>query len=179
MATTVPSSDETAVTIPDESSRRLVDPRWRSVAIFSAALIGTATVTAVGAALVYSARDVWFDNLRRPAWGPPSWGFVAGSVVFYLAVGLAGWRIGVRAPGSPALTLWVVQLGLSLGWTVLFFGLWVPTWALVEAAVLLVMAVLTILAAWPSTRLGAWLLVPYVAWIGFLMAFDAAIVALN
>jgi tryptophan-rich sensory protein len=94
-------------------------------------------------------------------------------------MGLAGWRIWVRAPGSIVVSLWVVQLGLGIGWTALFFGLWLPRVALLEALVLLVVACATVIAAWPRTRTGAWLLVPFVAWTGYLLALNAAIVRLN
>jgi benzodiazapine receptor len=110
---------------------------------------------------------------------PAAWVFLVGGTIVYLAAGIAGWRIWVRAPGSVAFTLWVVQLGLYLGWTVLFFGLWVPRWAFVEAVVLAIVATATTVAAWPSTRLGAALLVPYLGSIGFLLAVNAVIVAWN
>ena len=179
MSATTSSSQGSVATKFDASPRRRAHPRWRSAAILAAALTATATVAAVGAALVVFARDVWFDNLRRPAWVPTAWVFMVGGAIIYLAVGIAGWRIWVRAPGSLAFTLWVVQLGLHLGWTVLFFGLWVPRWAFAEAVVLAIVAIATTAAAWPATRLGAALLVPYLGSIGFLLAVNAVIVAWN
>ena len=101
------------------------------------------------------------------------------TAIVYLAVAIAGWRIWVRAPGSVALTLWVVQLGLHLGWIVLFFGLWAPRWAFAEATVLAVVAAATTVTAWPATRLGAALLVPYLGSIGFVVVVNAVIVASN
>ena len=152
---------------------------WRSLAILLVSLSVTATFAAVGAVIVAVAREPWYDNLRQPDWAPPGWVFAPVAVVLQLLVGLAGWRIWVRGPGSSALTLWVVLLGLGLGWTVLFFGLWVPHWALAEAAVLLLVAVATVLTAWPRSRTAAVLLLPYVAWVVGLMTLNAAIVTLN
>ena len=110
---------------------------------------------------------------------PSAGALVVASTVVYLVLGLAGGRIWVRAPGSLALTGWLVQLGLQLAWMVLFFGLWVPRWSMVEVVVLAVVAVATLVAARRSTRLGAWLLLPVLAWIGYLAAVNAVIVAWN
>jgi benzodiazapine receptor len=152
---------------------------WRSMVILLAAVAATTTVALTGGVLIAVARDVWYDNLRQPGWAPPSWVFGSVASLVHLAVAIAGWRIWVKAPGSTALTLWVVQLGLGLGWTVLFFGLWVPRWALAESVVLAVVVAATIVASWPSSRLAAGLLVTYLAWIGVLMTLNAAIVTLN
>jgi tryptophan-rich sensory protein len=62
---------------------------------------------------------------------------------------------------------------------VLFFGLWVPRWSMVEVIVLAVVALVTAVAAGRTTRLGAGLLVPALAWIGYLTAVNAVIVAWN
>jgi tryptophan-rich sensory protein len=62
---------------------------------------------------------------------------------------------------------------------VLFFGLWVPRWSMVEVVVLAIAALATIVAAGRSTRLGACLLLPVLAWIGYLAAVNAVIVAWN
>jgi benzodiazapine receptor len=152
---------------------------WRSVAILLASLAATGTIAAVGSVIVTFAREPWYDNLQQPSWAPPSWVFAPVALVLHVAVGVAGWRIWVRAPGSTALTLWVVQLGLGLGWTVLFFGLWEPRWAFAEAVVLASVVAATIVTAWPRSHLAGALLLPYLAWIGGLMALNAAVVALN
>jgi benzodiazapine receptor len=167
------------VPLVDASAVHRAHAAWRSVAILLAAVGATATFAVVGAVIIAFAREPWYDNLRQPSWAPPGWVFAPVAIAVHVAVGIAGWRIWVRAPGSSALTLWVMQLGLSLGWTVLFFGLWVPRWALAEAAVLATVVAATIVAAWPRSRLAAGLLIPHLAWIGVLMTLNAAIVTLN
>jgi benzodiazapine receptor len=174
--TTPQGSIAPVVGAPRVASRRAT---WRSLVVLLLSLAVTATFATVGALIVAFAREPWYDNLRQPAWAPPGWVYAPVAIVLHLLVGVAGWRIWVRGSGSSALTLWVVQLGLGLGWTVLFFGLWVPRWALVEAAVLVVVVVATVLTAWPRSRLAAVLLLPYLAWIIALMTLNAAIITLN
>ncbi len=180
MTVTASSSHGTVVTTEFPAPvRRRARARWRSAAILATTLVGSATLAVVSGALVMSARDVWFDNLQRPAWVPGASGFLVLASTVYLLTALAGWRIWVRAPGSLALTCWLVQLGLHLGWTVLFFGLWLPRWSLGAAVVLGAEAIVTVVASRRVTRLGAWLLVADVIWIGYLTALNAVIVAWN
>jgi hypothetical protein len=41
------------------------------------------------------------------------------------------------------------------------------------------MAIVTLVAAFRTTRLGTWLLVPDLVWVGYLIAVNAVIVAWN
>jgi benzodiazapine receptor len=180
MTVTASSSHGTVVTTQfDAPVRRRARARWRSVAILTASLAATATLAAVSGALVVSARDVWYENLQRPAWGPSATSFLVAASGSYVLLGLAGWRIWARSPNSLAFTSWLVLLGLHLAWTVLFFGLWVPRWSLIALVPLVAVAGATLIAAGRSTRLGAALLVPDLVWIGYLAALNAAIVAWN
>jgi benzodiazapine receptor len=180
MTVTASSTHGTVVTTEfDAPVRRRARARWRSAALLATTMVAAATLATVAGALIVSARDVWFDNLQRPGWVLTAGGFLVAATVVYATLGLAGWRIWVRGPGSVALTCWLVLLGLHLAWTVLFFGLWVPRWSLVGAAVVGLMAIVTLIAASRTTRLGAWLLVPDLAWAGYLITVNAVIVAWN
>lgn len=177
---TASSTHGTVVTTEfDAPVRRRARARWRSAAILATTMVAAATLATVTAALVVSARDVWFDNLQRPGWVPTAWGFLIAGTVVYATLGLAGWRIWARGPGSVALTCWLALLGLHLAWTVLFFGLWVPRWALGGAAVLAVAALATLAGAVRITRLGTVLLAADLVWIAYLIAVNAVIVAWN
>jgi translocator protein len=80
---------------------------------------------------------------------------------------------------GPALGAWVVQLVLNLAWTPLFFGAGRLGWALVDIVALLAMIVVTIALARPHSRVAAWLLLPYLAWVGFATALNASLWAAN
>ena len=68
---------------------------------------------------------------------------------------------------SAALVLWVVQLGLNTAWSWLFFGLHRTGLALVDIALLLLVIVAFLFAAWPINRVASWLFVPYALWVGY------------
>jgi translocator protein len=74
---------------------------------------------------------------------------------------------------------WLVQIGLNLAWSVIFFGLRRPGWALAEIVVLAAAIAWAIRAMWPVDKRAAAFMVPYLAWVGFATALNAAIVWLN
>jgi benzodiazapine receptor len=79
----------------------------------------------------------------------------------------------------------VVQLVLNAIWTPVFFGLYpslgiAALWiALVIILALDVAVLLTMLAFWKASRVAAWLLVPYWAWVLFATTLNWALAALN
>jgi len=144
------------------------------------AVAATATVAAVSALLAAFAQNVWFVGLRRPAWAPsPSTLIVLWSFVYATIAG-AGWCLWLRLPSAPPALAWLVLLGAELTWAVVFYGLWLPEWALAVGLVLPAIAAVTVGAAWGwPRRLAAGLLVPAVLWGGYVLALNVAIVVLN
>jgi benzodiazapine receptor len=134
---------------------------------------------AVVGSLATSSGMEWFEGLDTPSFQPPDAVFGPVWSGLYLLIIAAGWlvwrEVGVSAPLVP----WVVQLALNLGWSVVFFGLESPGWAIAEIVLLLAAIVWTIVAFWPVHRTAALLLVPYLAWVGFATVLTVAISSLN
>jgi translocator protein len=149
--------------------------RWASLPVFLAAVAAVAVLGGLSA----SGTTQTYRALEQPAFAPPSWVFGPVWTVLYLMIGVAGWLLWRRAGWSPALTLWVAQLVLNLAWTPLFFAADLYTVALVEIVVLAAAIGLLIAWSWHRSRVAAWLLVPYLAWVCFATALNAGIVVLN
>lgn len=144
------------------------------VASFLAAGIG-------GAATAEHVRS-WYPSLAKPSWTPPSWVFGPAWTLLYALMSVAAWRIWLlrERPGAKrALALHFVQLALNALWSVLFFGLKQPGWALIEIAVLWLLLVTLLRAFWRLDRAAGWLWLPYVAWVTFAAALNASIWWLN
>ncbi len=77
------------------------------------------------------------------------------------------------------LRLFFVSLGLNALWSVLFFGLHRPGWALGEVLLLWVCLVTLLVRFRRLDEIAGWLWAPYVAWVSFATALNAAIVWLN
>jgi translocator protein len=74
----------------------------------------------------------------------------------------------------PGIALYGSQLGLSVAWAMLFFGLRRPTLALITACMLWVAIALTITEFARRHRFAAMLLFPYLAWATYAAAMNLA-----
>ena len=152
---------------------------WAGLAGF---VLVTFAVSAIGGAVTATSVGTWYQTLARPSFNPPDWVFAPVWTTLYALMAFAAWRVWRRAgfaQARAALSLYVVQLALNLGWSVLFFGLRRPDYALAEIVVLW----LAIAATWLAFRRidgpAAWLLTPYLAWVSFAAVLNGAVVALN
>lgn len=125
----------------------------------------------------------WYAALRQPAWKPPDWVFgPVWTTIFSLAAiaGVNGWR---RAPDRESrermLLLFAANAFLNVLWSLLFFRLHRPDWALAEVPLLWlsVLALIVVLARF--ARPAAWLLVPYLVWVAIAALLNWQTVRLN
>jgi translocator protein len=123
----------------------------------------------------------WYDGLAKPGWTPP--GSVIGAVwtVLYVLIACASalvWSKPGPAPLAYAGVL-LVNLALNAGWCFLFFAARRPGAALAEIAILWVSCVLLVVLASRFSVAGAWMLVPYAAWVAFAAFLNWNVVKLN
>lgn len=134
-----------------------------------------------GYATSLSVQD-WYPTLARPALNPPEAVFGPVWTVLFALMAVAAWRVWRRVGflGAPvAMGLFLAQLVLNLGWSVLFFGMQRPDLALIEILILWPLILATLIAFWRHDRIASGLLVPYFVWVGFAIYLNAAIVVLN
>jgi translocator protein len=124
----------------------------------------------------------WYRDLAKPSWNPPDWLFPIAWAALYLMIAIAGWLVWRKAGfsgGAFALGLYLLQLALNAGWSWLFFGLRRMDWALAECLALWLVIAATIAAFAPISATAAWLMVPYLAWVGFASFLNFTILRLN
>lgn len=134
----------------------------------------------------------WYAGLEKPPWNPPAWVFAPVWTALYALMAVAGWLVW-REPGPPtrpvppgrltlrrlALGVFAVQLALNGAWSWLFFGLHRPGLALAEIVALWLAIVATTLLFWRVRPLAGALFLPYLAWVSFAVALNAALWRLN
>ena len=158
-----------------------VAPTPRPWVVLAGFILAAFAAGAVGSWATFPAVREWFPLLAKPAWNPPGWLFGPVWTTLYVLMGVAIWRAWrTRAVATPALVkLYFVQLAFNALWSVLFFGLKQPAWALAEIVVLWGLLVWLQRGLWRADRLAAVLWLPYVLWVGFAAVLNAAIVRLN
>ena len=146
------------------------------------ALLPVFPVAAIGGLATASSVDTWYRTLEKPAFNPPDAAFGPAWTALYLMMALAAWRVVRRGGWSPAATalgLFATQLVLNGLWSVLFFGLRQPEWALFEILLLWLAILLTTRRFFTHDRIAGWLMLPYLAWVSFATLLNASIVQLN
>ncbi|MDF1774391.1 MAG: tryptophan-rich sensory protein [Rhizobiaceae bacterium] len=121
----------------------------------------------------------WYANLQKPFFNPPNWIFGPVWTVLYLMIAYVGWRLWQHENPASLKQLWIVQMVLNFLWSPVFFAAQQPALALATILSLLLIIVAFIRVAWHADRLSALFFAPYVAWVGFASALNAAIVFLN
>jgi translocator protein len=145
------------------------------LAVFVAAVAATAVVGSLAA--VSAAAE--YQSLRTPSWAPPSWLFGPVWTVLYVFIAVSGWLVWKQRGVRWEMGLFAVQLLLNAVWTPLFFAANRYGLALVDIVLLLAAIVALIVVFFRHNRVAALLLVPYLAWVGFATALNAAIVSMN
>lgn len=155
-----------------------VAARWRPVAVATAIAFG---FTAIGGLLT----DIgpWYLGLRQPDWKPPDWAFgPIWTILFILCAtaGVIGWR---RAPDDACRhgVVWRFLLNGTLNalWSLLYFRLQRPDWALIEVPFLWLSIVVLIVFLARFAKPAAWLLAPYLVWVSIAAALNWQGVELN
>ena len=154
-------------------------PRLVALALWIALCVGGGTLIGLAAP---GGDSPWYASLDKPSWTPPGWLFAPVWTMLYTAMGVAAWLVwregGWRQQRLP-LAVFLAQLALNFAWSPLFFGLRQITWALVDIVAIWLLIVLTMRLFGRVQRAAAWLLTPYLAWVSFATALNAAIVWMN
>lgn len=147
------------------------------------AVLPVVAVSVVGSLVTTPNIPTWYAGLAKPGFTPPNWLFAPVWSTLYILMAYALWRILSLPKGRPgrsaAVTVFFVQLALNSLWSFAFFGAHSPLAGLIFIAALIVAILATMRAFWKLDRLAALLLVPYLAWVAYATALNAAIWRLN
>jgi peptide-methionine (R)-S-oxide reductase len=123
----------------------------------------------------------WYPTINKPTWNPPSWIFGPVWTTLYIMMGVSFalvWH-SKHPERKQAMSLFVIQMMLNLLWTPIFFGLNLLGWSLIEIVVLFITLLVTIMKFSRINKTSAWLLVPYLLWVGFATVLTGSIWYLN
>lgn len=159
--------------IASQGQLRLAFLRWALVTVPAIEFLGMASGFLSNSG--YGNR--WFAALVKPDLTPPGWVFATVWPTLYLLMGLA-LAIVIHARGARgrglAIMLFVVQIVCNFAWSPLFFAAHEATLAFYLLLVILVLATVTTVLFGRIRALAAWLMVPYLVWLGFAsgLAYD-------
>jgi len=150
----------------------------RPIAVAAAAATGVAVLGGLMTDL-----GPWYQHLRQPAWKPPDWAFgPIWTLIFALAAaaGVTGWRALFNRGARELLLMQFTLNGfLNVLWSLLYFRLHRPDWALWEVPALWASVLWLIVRLSRHSTPAAWLLVPYLAWVTAAAVLNWQTVQLN
>lgn len=125
----------------------------------------------------------WYNTLKKPFFNPPNYLFGPVWTVLYILMGIAAgivWEKGVHHVWvKTALYHFGFQLLFNALWSIVFFGLQNPFWALILIFGLLALIFLTIKWFNVVSNTAAILLIPYFLWVTFATVLNFSIWYLN
>ena len=138
----------------------------------------------ISSGLLASAKNnIWFDRLNTPTWNPPAYLFAPVWTTLYLLMGIS---LGIiwnnKTPELNkrcAYFLFGLQLFLNFWWSIIFFKFHSPAFALLDILLMDIVIITTIVSFSKFSKLAAWLLVPYIAWVLFATILNFTIWNLN
>lgn len=137
----------------------------------------------IGSVFTVSAIPTWYAGLVKPALNPPSWIFGPVWTTLYALMGIAAWLVWKagweRKEVRMALGVFGIQLFLNIIWSIIFFGLHSPAWALVDIALLWLAIVWTMIIFYKISKPASYLLAPYLLWVSFALHLNYSIWVLN
>lgn len=145
-----------------------------AICLFIGFLSSLATQTSIGG---------WYLQLNKPSFNPPNWIFGPVWTLLYILMGIAAgivWNKGFYHKWvKTALYHFLIQLLLNASWSLLFFGMQKPFWALIDISVLFVILIFTIKWFKIVSNTAAYLMIPYAVWILFAAVLNFEIWRLN
>ena len=122
----------------------------------------------------------WYDELNKPWFQPPGWMFGPVWTTLLTLLAVATWQIARRGEvARPALRLYAVHLVLNMTWSLCFFTLSRPLWALADIVVLDAVMIGMVIRYGRIHRPSGWFLVPYAIWLGLATTINVWIVLHN
>jgi len=149
------------------------------------AIVGAALAALALAVLGGLATEIgpWYYALRKPSWQPPDWLFGPVWTTIYALATIAGLKAALVAPDRAArrgiVVAFAINAVLNVSWSLLFFRLHRPDWALIEVGFLWASIVALMVVTGRQRTLSAWLLLPYLLWVSFASFLNYTIVQLN
>ncbi|MBF4514959.1 tryptophan-rich sensory protein [Flavobacterium sp. ANB] len=128
--------------------------------------------------------ESWYPTIEKPIFNPPNWIFMPVWTSLYILMAVAAGLVWDKIKEQneevkKALGFFLIQLTLNAVWSYLFFGLKNPMLALIEIAILWLMIYETYLKFGKINKIAGYLLIPYLAWVGFATILNASIWWLN
>ena len=137
-------------------------------------------VGVIGSFFTVVSINTWYFELNKPSFNPPNWIFSPVWITLFVMMGLSLYLIwNKKIVSKIAISLFGIQLLLNLLWSILFFGLKSPLFAMIEIVFLWITILITTIYFYKISKNAAYLLIPYLLWVSFAAILNFFLYFLN
>ena len=138
----------------------------------------------LGSRITQMTIDTWYPTIEKPIFNPPNWVFAPVWTLLFILMGIAAGLVWNNLEENKedvkkAMLFFIIQLLLNLLWSYLFFGLNNLLLASIEIILLWLIIFETFLLFKRIKLKAGYLLIPYLAWVGFASILTITIYILN
>lgn len=141
------------------------------------------SVAFASAGAVLTNLDDWYFNLQQPSWKPPDAAFgLIWSTIFSFCAAAAwlSWNsTNNHNRRMVLLVLYLVNGGLNILWSVLYFQMHRPDWSFIECFFLWSSVLSLILYQWKISKWASTLVMPYLVWATIATVLNWQTIVLN
>ena len=153
----------------------------KKILTLAGAILASLAAGGIGSLATVPNIPSWYAGLDKPPLLPPNEVFGPTWTVLYVLMGIALALVILHKSDSKKLAYaWFgVQLVLNTLWSVVFFGLHQPWLAAAIIVALITSIIMTMRHFYRLIPAAFWLLVPYLAWVGFATYLNIGVAVLN
>lgn len=125
-----------------------------------------------------------FEKVNKPNLSPPGWLFPVVWTILYILMGISSYLVLTSNNSSPeekkqSLKIYGIQLLFNFFWSIWFFNFKLYFFAFIWLIVMWLLILATIVLFFRSSKLAAYLMIPYLAWVTFAGYLNLSIAILN
>ena len=124
----------------------------------------------------------WYKKIKKAPWTPPNYVFGIIWPILYILMIISVilvYKDKKCYPYCSPMTIFLLQLGLNLIWTTIFFKLRMPIIALIDLILILGLTIYTFFLFYDINKIASYLLIPYILWLCVAFSLNSYIVIYN
>jgi tryptophan-rich sensory protein len=125
-------------------------------------------------------KEPWYSTLVKPSFNPPDYLFPSVWTFLYISMAFGIWLIWINPKKTEkVIYIYFIHLFFNASWSVVFFALHQIFLALVVILIIIILVLWLMKLYYPINKVSAYLMIPYIIWLGFAFVLNLNIILLN
>ena len=125
-------------------------------------------------------KEPWYSTISKPHFNPPDWVFAPVWLTLYFSMAIAIWLIWLNPKKTEKIFyIYFIHLVVNASWSVAFFALHQILVSLIIIGLIIFLVIWLIKLYYPINKISAFLMAPYLLWLGYAFVLNFYIFKLN